>query len=161
MSGKLLIQRMRSAGSNIARTAADHAWIFHLGLALLVMLALLYACASRFWPITVWTRPIVEQMSPGGAWIALVDETVHEGGPLTAIVASVRLKSTRDNTGSVAVIHVDTGGHHEDRPRISWLNATTLRVLVNDTTWVTIERRHYQDVGIDVVIDPVDAHVRH
>jgi hypothetical protein len=108
----------------------------------------------------VWTTPIVEELSPDKAWKATVDETVYEGFLVTDVVAEVHLSSMENRNEIVDILGVDTGGHHEERPRISWTSLNVLQVTVPNISYLTVDRRSYDGVLIDLRFDPDDPAAR-
>jgi hypothetical protein len=108
----------------------------------------------------VWTTPIAEGLSPDKAWKATVDETVVEGFMATGIAAAVHLVSMEKPNEIVDVLGVDTGGHHEERPRISWISPNVLQVTVDNLSYVTVDRRSYGNIRIDLRFDPDDPAAR-
>lgn len=109
----------------------------------------------------VWTTRITEELSPDGAWKAVVDETVVEPGfGGASITDEVDVVSTRDPPRRAEVLGVDTGGHDEDRPRIAWTGLNILRVTIDNLSYVTPHRLDYEDVAIDLRFDPDDPPAR-
>lgn len=104
---------------------------------------------------TIWTTPVLVEQSPSGSWKALVDETFDEpswGG--SVVIASVHLVSTRDSAEHAVILSLDEIG--EQRPWIAWTDADLLQVTVPNLSYLTVYRREYDGVRIDLRFDPDD-----
>jgi len=108
----------------------------------------------------VWTEAISEAVSPDGTWRAVVDETTIEGVVATAVTADVHLVSVIDPTKREDILTVDTGGHHEDRPGVTWTAANVMRVTVRNLASLTVWRREYAGVRVELRFDPDDPVAR-
>lgn len=105
---------------------------------------------------------VVESLpSPDGAWEVVVDEAVCEGGGFaTAIVAGVRLASTRASGQGTTLLGVDTGGHENERPRPVWADPNVLRVTVPNLSYLKVLRCDFGGVRVDLRFDPDDPEAR-
>ncbi len=95
-----------------------------------------------------------DRESPDHLWRARVTETVYEGLMTTVYIADVTLISLRNPSDSVVILHVDTGGHRGERPRVRWTSSDTLRVHVWNMRFVTVARRDHACIHVDLDVDP-------
>lgn len=102
--------------------------------------------------MTISMTPIAEKMSPDGRWKALVDDTFYEpswGGGV--VISSVHLASVLDPAKITDILSVDRG-----EPRIAWTSADVLQVTVANLSYLTVKRREYDGVRIDIRFEPDD-----
>lgn len=95
--------------------------------------------------------------SPDGAWEAVLDQStcpVGLGG--ASIVAGVNLVSMRDPARTADLLGVDTGGHHDERPRLAWTAPDVLQVTVYDRSYLKVLTREFGGVRVDLRFDPDD-----
>ena len=111
---------------------------------------------------TTTLTPIGEILSPDGNWMARIEETDYEpgwgGGGV--VIASVKLASTSDPAEVADVLSVDTGGADSNRPHVAWAAANILQVTAANLSYVTVHRREYDGVHVDLRFDPDDAATR-
>ena len=153
------------------RHARRRVWL--MALALSVVLFTLLAIARvgvlplAFYFLGMWDarhgvasceKAIVARLpSPEGAWEAVLDQsicTVGLGG--ASIVARVNLVSTRDPARTAVLLGVDTGGHHDERPRFVWTAPDVLQVTVYDRSYLKVLTRGFDGVRADLRYDPDD-----
>lgn len=119
-----------------------------------------YAWIRRQMAATIWTIPIAVASSPGGVWRAWVDETVVEDTFVTSIFDEVHLVAKNDPDKVINVLAVDTNGEEQNRPSIAWTAPSALQVTAANLSYVTVERRAYKQVRIDLKFDPDDPAAR-
>ena len=100
------------------------------------------------------------QVSPGQAWQAVVDETICDAGPYSSdITATVRVGRV-SSSAAIAVLGVDTGGHAEDRPRLTWSGANILDVTVPNLSFLKVLQLRPGDVRVHLLFSPNDPAAR-
>src|SRR5882724_5680012 len=82
--------------------------------------------------------PVAEAISPHGAWRAEVVDSLCGAGFVWDITASVHLVSTTKPDEGADILGVDTGGHHDNRPRITWTAPEVLEVTVPNISYVKV-----------------------
>lgn len=104
---------------------------------------------------------IVEVPSPDRAWMVRVDELEDEGYLGAGVIfTNVHLAPAGGKAKGVDILAVDSDGHDANRPRIAWTAANVLQVTVRNLSYVTIYRREFAGIRIDVRFDPPDPATR-
>jgi hypothetical protein len=103
---------------------------------------------------------LVSLPSPTGAWTAIINEETVEGLLLTSINADVALISKDNPAEPIDLLGVDTSGHAEARPRISWSAPNVLRVTVPNISYLKVLTRHADGVDVDLHFEPDDPAAR-
>ena len=103
---------------------------------------------------------VTQVSSPDGSWSAILDEAVCDGGLGTSVVDSVRVASVHTPSRNTDILGIDTGGHTDGRPRLSWREPNILRVTVPNLSLLKIFHRNFETVHIDVQFDPADPTAR-
>lgn len=110
----------------------------------------------------VWTRPLFSVVSPDGHWKAAVDETVYEPswGEFSQDIVSLSLRSVHDLAHSTKMLALDYHGHPSELPRLSWVDADVLKVVLPNLSNVTIYQREFDGIHVDLHFDPDDPAAR-
>lgn len=86
-----------------------------------------------------------------------MDETVClYGMGVGYVLAEAQLVSTRDPAHAADLLGVDTGGHHDERPRLAWTAPDVLQVTVYDHSYLKVLTREFGGVRVDLRYDPDD-----
>ena len=86
-----------------------------------------------------------------------MDETAClYGMGVGAVTAGVNLVSTRDSARTAVLLGVDTGDHHDERPRLAWTAPGILQVTVYDHSYLKVLTREFGGVRVDLRFDPDD-----
>ncbi len=97
---------------------------------------------------------VLKATSPDHARSAVLLELVcGAGGYAQDVTAEVRI-------GATAVLGVDTGGHSEERPRLSWASPVLLDVTVRDLSFLPVSTLKAGDVRVRLHFDPPDPAAR-
>ena len=135
-------------------------WIAYVGTVLALTFLVLatlsgigtdYGCKDTF---------ATEARSPDGAWKAQVNESLCENTVVMDITAGVYLVSAADSAEYAELLSVDTGGRHEERPRIAWTAPDVLQVTVPNISFLNVLTRRFHGVRIDLRYDPDDPAAR-
>ena len=105
-------------------------------------------------PDIVSVSTIAEWMSPNRRWMARLLETTDQTDYLvTTITCELYLVSMGNPSDKVGLLGVDTGPDEDERPKFSWTSSNTLSVIVRSMPDITVERRDYKGVHVDLHAD--------
>ena len=94
------------------------------------------------------------EISPSGAVVAVVRESVCSDGWLTTVViATVELSHPASSQAGVRVLVVDTGGRVDQQPMIGWRAMDVLAIRVSNGFGVRLLPHAFGTVGIEVTLD--------
>ena len=100
---------------------------------------------------TCTTASIGREISPGGAWIAQLDETVCDAGPMSHVNTDVML-CPAGNGVCIDLMGVDTV-YHEDRPRLSWLAVDHLSIALKNREYLKVLQLDPPGVRVTITVD--------
>jgi hypothetical protein len=124
----------------------------------LSILILAWLALSSFLPLTPapCTTPFyTAQLSPDGRWKAVVEEDLCEGSTENEHLSRshVELLSMLRPAVLVDILSLDTTGHPERRPHISWAGMESLDIAVQRTPTLEVLTRYQDCVTINLRFD--------
>lgn len=101
-----------------------------------------------------------QAISPDGSWRAMSALVWCESPVQTAVSHEVTLQSIRPPGIAVNVLTIDGAGNDQQRAKVTWVSPTVLRVSVPNISLLTVSRRQYQGIWIDLRFEPDDRNAR-
>lgn len=95
-----------------------------------------------------------EVASPENKWVAVSDLSYCPSPIVTIIPASVEIISNLNPRHRAEMLAVDTSGYKDERPRVVWTASNVLQVTVPSRSYLSVIRRSYQGIWIDLRFDP-------
>ena len=95
--------------------------------------------------------------SPDGAWVAVrVEEHCPAAMGGDSLTTGVTLRSARGPTRAADLLGMDTDGRDDGWPRVAWTAPGVVRITVPNAPWVSVLRRRFEGVRVDLQYDPPD-----
>lgn len=111
----------------------------------------------------VFAIPLMERVSPDGAWKAYVDLIIHQNSGHRVLQAADRvyLMAMANPSDSAAVMLMTDLNEADDVfPRLEWITPEILRVTVANRSFVKVMRPEYRGVHVELRFDPDDPAAR-
>ena len=113
-----------------------------------------FESAPKGAPDIVSVSTVAERISPNRHCMARLVETTDQTDYLvTTITCELYLASVGNPSDKIGLLVADTGPDVDERPKFSWTSSNTLSVIVRSMPDITVERRDYKGVHVDLRAD--------